>query len=232
MKRKTLLMLFMALALVPLAMMGQNRATLTVYDGTATSSGIPMYGLYFDDFTKSECIIPATELTAMAGGTITAMTFYVSSANSGAWDDTHQIVFLKEVSSSTLGGSYSGTSGATTVFNGRLTMPTTTGGYTINFSTNYTYNGGNLLIGVYNDDDGTYHGISWFGVSGLASGVSAYGYNGSDIASAAYNAQTFLPKTTFTYSLDCTPSFSDPSDDYIQSFVTTGGSTNINNSSK
>ena len=174
---------------------------LTVYDGTATSSTIPMYGLYFDDYTKSECIIPSTELEDMTGGTITAMTFYVSSANTGAWDNTNQKVFLKEVSGTTLGGSYSGMTDATIVFDGRLTMPTTTGAYTINFSTNYTYNGGNLLIGVYNDDDGTYHGISWYGVSELTSGVSAYGYNASSLASATYNEQQFLPKTTFTYTL-------------------------------
>ncbi|MBR5984288.1 MAG: InlB B-repeat-containing protein, partial [Bacteroidales bacterium] len=172
---------------------------LTVYDGTATSTTIPMYGLYFDDYAKSECIIPADQLTQMVGGTITSMTFYVSSASTGAWDNTNQKVFLKEVGATTLGGSYSGIEGATIVFDGQLTLPTSTGEYTIVFSQNYTYNGGNLLIGVYNDDDGTYHGISWYGVSGLSSGVSAYGYNSSSLSSATYNAQTFLPKTTFTY---------------------------------
>ena len=49
-------------------------ASLTVYDGTATNQYIPMYGFYFDDFTKSECIIPASQLSAMNGGIITAIT--------------------------------------------------------------------------------------------------------------------------------------------------------------
>ncbi|MBR5725169.1 MAG: hypothetical protein IKX56_00375, partial [Muribaculaceae bacterium] len=45
---------------------------LTVYDGTATNQYIPMYGYYFDDYTKSECIIPASQLTAMNGCAVSA----------------------------------------------------------------------------------------------------------------------------------------------------------------
>ena len=182
--------------------------TLTVYDGTATNSYIPMYGNYFDDYTKSECIIPATELENMAGGSISSITFYASSVGtySSSWANTNQKVFLKEVANTTLGGSYSGMDGATIVFDGLLPMPTTsTNGYTITFSEEYVYNGGNLLIGVYNDDDGTYNSVSWYGTSGLTSGVSAYGYNSSSLGSVTYTAQSFLPKTTFTYLLSATP---------------------------
>ena len=175
---------------------------LTVYDGTASNQYIPMYGYYFDDYTKSECIIPATALTAMTGCTISAITFYpktVATTNS-TWSSTSQTVFLKEVSSTTLGGSYSGTSGATTVKVGSpLEMPTAGTAYTITFDTPYTYNGGNLLIGVYNTDDGSYNKVEWYGTSNLTSGVSAYGNNGSSLNSVGYNAQSFLPKTTFTY---------------------------------
>ena len=172
---------------------------LTVYDGTATNQYIPMYGYYFDDYTKSECIIPASALTAMNGCTVTAVTFYPSSVGSRSWDSSEQTVFLKEVSGTTLGGSYSGTSGATTVKQALLEMPTEGEAYTITFDTPYTYNGGNLLIGVYNTTDGSYNQVYWYGTSNLTSGVSAYGYNGSSLGSVTYNAQSFLPKTTFTY---------------------------------
>ena len=175
---------------------------LTVYDGTDINQYIPMYGWYFDDYTKSECIIPATALTAMTGCTISAITFYpktVATTNS-TWSSTSQTVFLKEVSSTTLGGSYSGTSGATTVKVGSpLEMPTAGTAYTITFDTPYTYNGGNLLIGVYNTDDGSYNKVEWYGTSNLTSGVSAYGNNSNSLNSVGYNAQKFLPKTTFTY---------------------------------
>ena len=294
---------------------------LTVYDGTATNEYIPMYGYYFDDYTKSECIIPASELSVMNGCAITAITFYPSSVGSRNWAGSEQTVFLKEVSGTTLGGSYSGTSDATIVKQALLEMPVAGTAYTITFDAPYTYNGGNLLIGVYNDDGSNYNKVEWYGTSNLTSGVSAYGYNGSSLNSVTYNAQSFLPKTTFTYipltepyinlapnsatvltsftqtltatygnvsgtpsitytSSDnnvatvsgsgttatvtavasgtatitasmtyegttytatcaitveepsyCEPSFSNPSDDYISNFATTGGTTNINNSS-
>ena len=172
---------------------------LTVYDGTATNQYIPMYGYYFDDYTKSECIIPASQLTAMNGCTVSAITFYPSSVSTRSWDGSEQTVFLKEVSSTSLGGNYSGTSGATTVKQALLEMPTAGEAYTITFDTPYTYEGGNLLIGIYNTTDGSYNQVYWYGTSGLTSGVSAYGYNSSNLNSVTYNAQSFLPKTTFTY---------------------------------
>ena len=180
---------------------------LTVYDGTATNQYIPMYGYYFDDYTKSECIIPASQLTAMNGCAVSAITFYPSSVgtSSSTWANTSQTVFLKEVSGTTLGGSFSGTSGATTVKQGLLEMPTAGEAYTITFNTPYTYNGGNLLIGIYNTDDGSYNQVYWYGTSNLTSGVSAYGNNGNSLNSVGYNAQSFLPKTTFTYMPTTTP---------------------------
>ena len=201
-KKTHLLILLMAMF-----MPWQARAqeTLTVYDKSDVNQYIPMYGYYFDDFTKSECIIPATELTDMEGGTITAITFYAKTVatNNSTWGSANQKVFLKEVSSTNLGGSYSGMTDAAIVFDGLLPMPTTsTNGYTITFSElpdGFVYNGGNLLIGVYNDDDGSYNKVEWYGQGNLTSGVSAYGSNGSSITSVNYNAQAFLPKTTFTY---------------------------------
>ena len=77
-------------------------------------------------------------------------------------------------------------------------MPTAGTAYTITFDTPYTYEGGNLLIGVYNNNEGSYNKVEWNGTSNLTSGVSAYG-NGSSLSGVSYNAQSFLPKTTFTY---------------------------------
>ncbi len=198
-KKTHLLILLMAI-IMPWQAKAQE--TLTVYNGTDDNQYVPMYGNYFDDYTKSECIIPASELTGMDGGTITGLTFYakmVATTNS-SWGAANQKVFIKEVTETTLGGSFSGIEGATIVFDGLLTMPTTsTDGYTITFSEEYVYNGGNLLIGVYNDDDGSYNNVKWYGVNNLTSGVSAYGYNSSSLANVSYTAQSFLPKTTFTY---------------------------------
>ena len=54
-------------------------ASLTVCDDTEINSNIPICGINFDEYTKSECIIPASELTEMTRGVITAITFYPSS---------------------------------------------------------------------------------------------------------------------------------------------------------
>ena len=178
-------------------------ASLTVCDDTEIiiNSNIPMCGIYFDEYTKSECIIPASELTDMTRGIITAITFYPSSVNTTnlTWENTHQTVFIKEVSGTTLDESYSGMSGATTVKQGSpLPMPAEGASYTITFDTPYTYHGGNLLIGVYNDKKGSYNNVIWRGTNS-SYGVSAYGSSSSSLEGVNYSAQDFLPKTTFTY---------------------------------
>ena len=198
--KKTHLLILLLAIFMPWQAKAQE--TLTVYDGTGDNQYIPMYGYYFDAYTKSECILPANELTDMEGGTITGLTFYAKTVatTNPTWGSANQKVFIKEVTGTTLGGSFSGMEGATIVFDGLLTMPTTsTDGYTITFTEGYVYNGGNLLIGIYNDVKGKYNKVEWYGVSGLTSGVSAYGTNGSSLGSCTYNAQSFLPKTTFTY---------------------------------
>ena len=198
--KKIILSLLVAL----MATTGANaQETLTVFDGTGTSQYIPMYGYSFDYYTKSECIIPASELTAMEGGTITAITFYAKTVggNNSTFGTANQKVFLKEVSGTTL-SSFSGiTTDAVVVYDGLLPMPTTTDGYTITFSQGYTYNGGNLLIGVYNDAQGKANDVAWYGIDNQSSGVSVYGNSYASLADVDLYAETetFLPKTTFTY---------------------------------
>ena len=94
--KKIILSLLVALT----ATTGANaQETLTVFDGTGGNSNIPMCGYYFDYYTKSECIIPASELTAMEGGTITAITFYAKTVDvtNSTFGTANQKVFLKEV---------------------------------------------------------------------------------------------------------------------------------------
>ena len=125
---KTKILSILALLLMTVTQGAWAQKTLTVYDETSSNSRlIPMSGYNFDSYAKSEFIIPATELTAMKDGTITAITFYVmeiSSSQKGNWNGTNQKVFLKEVSGTTL-SSYSGMTGATVIFNGSLPIPTT-----------------------------------------------------------------------------------------------------------
>ena len=176
-------------------------AELIVHDGTENNGYIPMYGGYFDDYTKSECVFPAGELSAMNGGTINAVTFYVNSVGTSlnGWGSTQQ-VFLKEVDNATISSFY-GTDGATIVYEGALTAPTAAGDeLVINFTTPYQYNGGNLLLGVYNTTNAAYQFVYFVGET--VNGASGAGSNASSLAGVSFTQRNFLPKTRFSYTTD------------------------------
>ena len=192
MKKIRLTLLMLMAFMMSLASFGQS--TLTVNDGTATSSYVPVYGLYMDDYLKCEYVIPAENLTDMTGGTISAMTFYLSSVASASWGSASFQVFMKEVDATTI-SAYTGTDDATIVYEGSLDG--TQSEMMVEFTTPYTYNGGNLLVGFYNVVEGTFKSASFYGVT--ATGACVQGYSGSSLAAVSANQRNFLPKTTFTY---------------------------------
>ena len=191
MKRKSLLfLLFLALGL-PWAANAQE--TLTVCDGTTTNGKIPVNGLYVDtQGTTSEFIIPATTegMSNMEGGTVSKLTFYVPNPPA-TWGSPTIQLYIGEVdytTLSTLNGPINFTVVATGVWDNTQTT------IEVEFDTPYTYEGGNLLIGTYvQTKSSTYNTTNFAGVS-AESGSSRYN-NGS----GSGTAQSFLPKTTFTY---------------------------------
>ena len=68
---------------------------ITVADGTATSSYVPVYGLWADYYTRSEMIYPAEMLEEMEGGEITSLTFYLSSPATASWSPDVFRTFLR-----------------------------------------------------------------------------------------------------------------------------------------
>ena len=188
---KTLLLLLLLGLLMPLAHAQQN--TLTVYDGTSTNNYVPLYGNWADAYLKCEFVVPADELSEMNGGTISQMDFYLFSPAAAAWTGTFQ-VFLKEVQETTL-SAWSGTDDATIVFTGNLDGTGST--MTVAFSNNYTYGGGNLLVGVYQTTKGNYKSASFTGTN--VTGASGSNYNSSSLDGVTFTQRNFIPKTTFTY---------------------------------
>ena len=77
-----------------------------------------MCGYYFDRYTKSEFIIPATALVALSGCAIVSPEVGINQWNS------NQKVFVNEVAGTTLGGSNSVSDDATVAFDGQLPMLT------------------------------------------------------------------------------------------------------------
>lgn len=198
MKQTRILFLsLVALLFIP----GVSRAqqTLTVYDGTATSQYSPAYIYWWNVYTRSQHIIPATDLAAMNGHTISALTYYTSGENVPYTSESVCDVYLKEVPTTTL-SAYVDKSTATVVYSGTVSIvATATGGtMTITFTTPYAYNGGNLLIGIENTTDVDGEDISFYGqnVSYTCGGSD----NGWSLDELTFWGDHFIPKTTFTYS--------------------------------
>lgn len=172
--------------------------TLTVYDGTDLSYYAPAYIYYWDEYTRSEFVIPAADLTEMAGGTITAMKFYTNDTNI-PYSSTGQVDFyLKEVDNTSI-SAFVTKANSTIVYHGTISIVSANGGgeVTISFSTPFTYNGGNLLIGSENTTTPGWKAIRFYGQS--VTGACIAGSNSSSAASANASQRDFIPKTTFTY---------------------------------
>lgn len=170
---------------------------LTVNDETSTNSYVPIYGNYVDYYDKVEFIIPAADLTDMANSDIKALKFYLSSPAATSWGNANFKIYMTEVENTTVSSYTFNDDDFTALYNGSLDG--TQSEMDITLTTPYSYNGGNLLIGVYNTVKGSYKSASFYGVS-AENGTSAYGTNSSSLASVTtVNKQSFLPKTTFTY---------------------------------
>ena len=196
MKKSILLILLMAL-LAPWT--GLKAEDLTVHDGTVESSNTPMYVGFFDDFTRSQVVFPASELEEMAGGTITSLKWYTKSNNIPYTTLSSVDIYLKEVNSTSI-SAFEDKSTATMVYQGaglNFVAEGDGGSVTITFNTPFEYNGGNLLIGCDNTTDADFKFIYFYGET--VNGASISGYNGSSLASVSATQRDFLPKTTFTY---------------------------------
>ncbi|WP_155808832.1 InlB B-repeat-containing protein [Xylanibacter brevis] len=160
---------------------------LTVNDGTIVNNVVPAYTGWFDAMTKSQYVIPAAKLSTLNGCKIKSMKYYVSENRS--WTSEKDIdVYVKEVDYTTM-TALEDKANCTTLYTGKLTVAN--GEAIITFATPYTYNGGNLLVGLENLEKGNYIGLSFFGIEAENASMGGHGDN--------YNKQGFLPKVTFAY---------------------------------
>ena len=188
MKKIFTLALSLLFIIAPQILLSQNE--LTVHNGTNTNGYVPIYGYYSDAYLKAEMVYPAAELTQMAGGNITGMTFYASQANVD-WGTTFQ-VFMAEVVDATISSFYGP---GTVVYEGTLVIQNNE--LVVEFTTPFQYGGGNLLVGVYQTDKGDYIVSNWYGEN--VAGASVQGYHYSSLSDIDATQRNFLPKTTFSY---------------------------------
>ena len=196
MKRKNLLFLLLAL-MAPWAAMAQSATeTFTLYENETltNNSYIPLYGLWGDADQQSEFIIPASELEDLKGGTISKLTFYLQSVTNANMGGT-AVFYLKEVDVTTFESPYAyfGTDGATQVYSGGLdTHSSTAVEVPFTSGVTYTYNGGNLLVGMIWTTSGDYKSTTWLGKSATGASISHY-------STYSPSLKSFIPKTTFTF---------------------------------
>ena len=173
---------------------GQNQQ-LTVYDVSSSTNVTPINGGYASQFNKCEMVYPASELAAMNGSVIKGLTFYSSTEfGSASWGAAQFQVFLREVADATI-SSYYGTTGATVVYEGSLSFSGDQ--MTVTFSTPYTYQGGNLLVGVYQPVIGTDATVYWY--ADVVTGACLGGRNANSLDEVTASVRDWLPKTTFSY---------------------------------
>ena len=197
MKRKSFLAkaLLMLIAVLFSFTGAKAQEEFTLYESaTSTSGQVPVEGLWTDSYLKCEYIIAAADLVEIADGTISKMTYHLASPASESWGSATFTVFVKEVEETTI-SAFTGTEGATVVYEGALdgTQPT----MEIEFATPYKYNGGNLLVGVYQTVTGTWKSATFVGQT--VTGACVQGHSTASLDAVAAAQKDFVPKTTFTY---------------------------------
>lgn len=214
-------LLLTALFLLPWS--GIKADELTTSSGN-TSTYLPIYGTWADADQHNQFIIPSSELEDMQNGTITGLKFYAKS-NSVSWTNGSAPTITVSMANVTISNLSSGfyNESMTQVWSG--TFSVSSGEWTLSFApgTSFVYGEGNLLIDISSTTGG-----------GYASSLSFDGFNVSNGGRYSYNStnnlNSFVPKTTFTYTPAATscpkPTLTlNSKDDKSASFSWTAGGT-------
>ena len=195
------LMLFVLAALLSFAAANaQGTATVVVADSTATNSYVPVFGNWADAYLRCQVIYPESMMAELVGSEIQGVTYYISNQSGVAWTGTFD-VRIGTTTNATFDAAWADTSSLVTVYTG--TLDGTGSEMTINFSTPFTYTGGNLLIETNQRVKGNYTSCSFYGINSTGSSMS--NYNSSAWASIAVSQRNFIPKTGFIVSVSCVP---------------------------
>ena len=175
----------------------------TLYDGTVTNYGVPVWIQLAYEYTQSQCVMPAEDLTALVGKSIKGLRFYVTEYDP-YFLYSNFMVYMTEYPDEAI-TSFMEPATATTVYYGMLSMVNNE--MTITFDTPYDYFGGNLLIGINTvEPQGTtpYY-TQFYGVD--KRDASVYYAHTENVNFSYYypNQGNFLPKTQFFFDNDVAP---------------------------
>jgi hypothetical protein len=166
--------------------------SVTVGNGSAVRQYVPTYSFY--NYSKSQVLVPAAELSALAGRSITGITYYPAA---GSYTRT-LAVLLSETEAESMTALLDASSD-TEVFAGSVSFQKDEEVH-LAFDTPYPYKGGNLLVTVMDNTGSWQSGLSFYGVDRTGASWSWYTDNApiprSETGSGS--ARNFLPKMTFT----------------------------------
>ena len=172
---------------------------LTVNEGTADNSYVPIYGYWCDQYSKSQFIIPASDLQTLQQNVITKLTFYSQQSNV-SWDEALFDVYLAEVEETEFENATLDWTGMAKVLE-NASLSIADNKMEVVLSQPYLYQGGNLKVGIKQVVSGSYDSCNWYGVS-TDNNVAIGGYENT----RALSLYQFLPKTTFDYIISATQS--------------------------
>lgn len=181
-------------------MLSASAATLTVFDGTATSEDIPVCSRFMDwsPYTH-QVIYPQAQLTALQGQDITAVKYYVQNENGSTLNAGKVALYIGTTDMADF-SAYNVSfveDGLTKV--AEMAMPLGAKEIEFTFDNAWTYTGGNIVIQTVIEADGSVVGseATYF----LGSAVA----NASACGTWSVNAKDFAPKTDFVYGGGDTP---------------------------
>ncbi len=161
--------------------------TLTICDGQATESHVPINTLWWDNAaTQSQTIFPASLIEDMEGGQITSMKFYLS--GTGVQFSGGKCKISLGVTEQTAFSYAVGISDLTVVATDVTAPEVGSTEFEIVFDTPFTYDGGNLVFECQMTEAGTYKTCYFLGES-----------QNTNTAFSRSDTYNFLPKTTFSY---------------------------------
>ena len=172
-------------------------ACMTVAEGTTTNGYVPVFGNWMDASQHNQIVYPAEMLTELVGKPIQSMKFFVQTGSSTSsyygttWHTQNFTFKMGETNVDNLSSGF--VADATqTVYEGSIDAVNTTNGMVVNFTTPFTYTGGNLVIDITTVTNGAYASASFYGIN-PGKATARYSYNTTN------STQNFLPKVEFCY---------------------------------
>lgn len=164
--------------------------TLTVADGSNTSSTVPFNMMYWDEAnTTTQVIYPESMIEDMYGGQISSMKFYTSGTFTNVAGTAKISVGTTDQNHFETATQITGL----TVVNSAWTCPeSNVAEVEVVFDEPFTYNGGNLVFEcVLTESTGAWKSNNFFGAN-----------QDAKVSFSRTTTYSFMPKTTFTYTLE------------------------------